>query len=487
MLRPPCPVAALVAAVVSCVSLPAQVPSRGVLAGAPVAVLVDGGLAPGADAETRVHRNGFSLQPTVPMPAAPGSPDLRQVLTLHGAPAGLDVDDLSTGRDDVLFDTNGVMAVPPSSWGVLSFSLHSGAVGMPGSRIAQQAAEGDIGATLFSWVLPGSAVPPQLIGSTERSHSRQELGLAGAGVIEVDGLDVPMLLGLDQQGLSQLEPGFDALILAPQAIYFTVSHATRHLVPASWWLFAGNPTLSSGASILRVLKSSQFGPWSAPHVFVPYGVLGLTRDEDIDGLAYDAVREKLLFSMVGTLRDQLLFHDIGTDAPGHTDAKLPDGIDKVSDHVGKAQNDDWDAICTLDPQIRSVGSPPPPGDDFGSSCGSPRQGLLGVPSVHGTAFRRRQGAETLFDAWLIGWPPVAGQGPGYAVLFVTIGADLTLHQVGPVQVRDPLAAVPGDPRHQELVIPPVLALTGFDLTFRWAAVDITLAEIAEAWPMQVFL
>ncbi len=38
-----------------------------------------------------------------------------------------------------------------------------------------------------------------------------------------------------------------------------------------------------------------------------------------------------------------------------------------------------------------------------------------------------------------------------------------------------------------LAIPPVLALTGFDLTFRWAAVDITLAEIAEAWPMQVFL
>jgi hypothetical protein len=258
-------------------------------------------------------------------------------------------------------------------------------------------------------------------------------------------------------------------------------------VPASWWLFGGNPTLSSGATILRVLKSSQFGPWTAPHVFVPYGVLGLARDEDIDGLAYDGVREKLLFSVVGTTRDQFLFHDVSTDAPGNIDAKMPDGVDNVSEHVGKAQNDDVDAICTLDPQIRSVGSPPPQGDDFGSSCGSPRQGLLGVPSVHASAFRRYDGVQTTYDSWLIGWPPIAGPGPGYAVLFVTIGADLTLHLVGPVQLRDPLATVPGDPRHQDLVIPPVLALTGFDLTFRWAAVDQSLAEIAEAWPMQVFL
>jgi len=486
MLRPR-PIAVLAAVVAGLVSLPAQVPTRGVLAGAPVAVLVDGGLAPGGDAETRVHRNGFALLPTVPLPAAPSAPDLRQIFAALGAPAGIGVDDISTGRDDVLFDGNGVMAVPPSSWGVLSFSLRNGAVGAPGSRIAQQVAEGDVGATLFSWVLPGSAVPAQLIQRTERSHSRQELGLAGAGVLEVDAIDVPLLLGLDQQGLSQLEPGFQVLIQAPQAIYFTVSHATRHLVPAAWWLFGGNPTLSSGASILRVLKSSQFSAWSTPHVFVPYGVLGLARDEDIDGLAYDGVREKLLFSVVGTARDQFLFHDVSTDAPGNLDAKMPDGVDKVSDHVGKAQNDDVDAICTLDPQIRSVGSPPPQGDDFGSSCGSPRQGLLGVPSVHGSAFRRHQGAQTIYDAWLIGWPPLSGQGPGYAVLFVTFGADLTLHLAGPVQLRDPLAAVPGDPRHQELVIPPVLALTGFDITFRWAAVDVTLAEIAEAWPMQVFL
>lgn len=468
-------------------SLPCQVESGGVLAGAPVAVLVEGGVAAGGDAETRVHRNGFSLAPTVVLPTAPSAPDLRQVFTNLGANPGIRVDDLSTGRDDVLFLGNGVMQVPPSSWGVLSFSLRNGATGAPGSRIAQQAVEGDLGAALFNWVLPGSAVPPQWISRTERSHSRAELGLAGPTALEVDGLDVPLLLGLEQQGLTQLEPGFQALIEIPQAIYFTVSHGTRHLVPASWWLYAGQTTLSSGATVLRVLKSSQFGPWTAPQVFLPYGLLGLARDEDIDALAYDEVRQKLLFSVVGTARDQFLIHDVATDAPGHVDAKMPDGVDKVSDHVGKAQSDDVDAVCTLDPQIRSVGSPPPQGDDFGSSCGSPRAGLLGVPSVSASAFRRYAGGQTLYDTWLIGWPPSTGPGPGYAVLFVTIGADPTLHLVGSVQLRDPLAAVPGDPRHQELVIPPVLALTGFDLTFRWAAVDLAITEIAEAWPMQVFL
>jgi len=38
--------------------------SRGPLAGAATAVLVDGGLAGSTDAETRVHRNGFTLAPT---------------------------------------------------------------------------------------------------------------------------------------------------------------------------------------------------------------------------------------------------------------------------------------------------------------------------------------------------------------------------------------------------------------------------------------
>ena len=465
MTRPPRPTAAALAAAALLAPLSAQVQSRGVLAGGPAAVLVDGGLAPGTDARTHVHRNGFGT-PATTLPPVLGAADLQAIFAFYGAPPTIDVDDFSTGRDDVLFDGMGVMQVPPVSWGVISFSLRDGAVGIPGSRIAQQAAEGDLGAALFSWIMPGSAVPPQLIGRTERSHSVKDLGLDSPDPVEVDGLDVP------------------------QAIYFTVSHATRGDVPASWWLWAGGATLPSGATILRTLKTSHASAWSPPHVFVPYTQLGLGQNEDIDALAYDDVRQKLLLSTVGTARDQLLVFDLGSDGGAGMamlqDAKLPDGVSKVSEHIGKAENDDVDAVCTLDPQIRTVGSPAPEGDDFGSSCGSPRQGLLGVPQVHASAHRRRAGAQTFYDTWLMGWPPVTGEGPGLAALFLTFDPDLTLHPYS-IQLRDPLAPVPGDPRQYSLLVPPALELTGFSFTFRWVALDLAVTEIAEAWPLQVFL
>ncbi|MBL8749702.1 MAG: hypothetical protein JNK78_11120 [Planctomycetes bacterium] len=471
----------------------AQVGSRGVLAGAPAAVLVDGGISPGADAETRVHRNGFSLAPTIAFPATPSAPDLAAILAANGAPAGLDVDDISTGRDDVLFDGNGVMTVEPSSWAAMSFSLRVGATGVVGSgsqgpsRIAQQAAAGDIGTTLFSWIFPGSSLPAQLVGVVERSHSRAELGLP-VGTNEVDGLDVPLVLGLDQAALGQVEPNFGALIANPQAIYFTVSHATRDLVPVSWQLYGPSTTLSSGATIYRVLRSTPLGSWTPPHVFRPYWAMGLSRDEDIDALAVDIVRQKMLYSMVGTTRDQFLVHDLSTDGiPVPRDALLPDGTTKVSQSIGKAQNDDVDAVCTLDPTIGSIGSPPPAGDDFGWSCGTPRQGLLGTPAIHASAFRRREAGATWYDSWMIGWPPSTGVGPGFAAMFLTFGPALDLNLFSPIFLRNPASPLVGDPQTFALAVPPTISLTGFDVTVRWFAADGSLSEIAEAWPVQLFL
>lgn len=473
----------------------AQAGSRGVLAGAPAAILVDGGLTAGADAETRVHRNGFSLAPTVPMPPTQGSADLRAILTAHSAPPGIDVDDISTGRDDLPFNPNGWLAVPPTSWGVLSFSMKAGAIGVPAigtqpaSRIAQQAAQGDVGAALFSWILPGSNVPAPLVGPgvVERSHSRAELGLPQvAPSVEIDGLDVQVLLGLDQNGLATLEPGFASLIATPESIYFTVSHATRDLVPASWWLFSGQPTLSSGATIFRARKL--LGVWSQPAVFQPYTLLGLQRDEDIDGLAYDALRDKLLISMVGTARDQFLFYDLVFDSPvGPLEAKLSDGTTKVSASIGKGQNDDVDAICTLDPRFDLNGAPPSGGEDFGSSCGTPRQALLGTPAMYASAFRRHENGATFYDTWMTGWPPVTGQGPGFAAMFLSFGLGLDIFLFSPVYLRNQGNPIVGDPQSFALAIPASLALTGFDVTLRWIGADLAVTEIAEAWPVRVFL
>jgi len=462
--------------------------SRGPLAGAATAVLVDGGLPGSTDAETRAHRNGFSLAPTVALPAAQSQPDLRAILQQWNAPPGLDIDDISLGRDEVLADSSGVLSVPPNAWGLISFSLKQGATGAPGTRIAREAALGGVGSALFSWVLPGSTYPPQLLGRTERSHSAAELGLPPGR--EVDAVDFPLMFGREQGGLTALEPGFLPLVGGTQTIYFTVSSATAGLVPAFWW---GNATVSpaSGATILRVSRGATSGVWSAPTVFRAWFDLGLAQNEDIDGLAVDAAAQKLLFSCVGTARDQFLFVDYGTDGGTAVPLKKQDGT-PVSNSIGKGQNDDVDAICTLDPigpgqATVPPGGVPPGGDDFGSSCGAPRQGLLGVPSINATAFRRHVAGQTWFDSWMVGWPPLTGVTPGVAVLYMTVGNDLTLFPVGPVQLRDTNAAVPGDPRSFSFQVPPAYALSGQYVTFRWAAIDAGFTAIAEAWPVQVSL
>lgn len=478
--------AILAAAASVAAALPAQGlnESRGPLAGAAAAVLVDGGLAGSTDAETRVHRNGFSLAPTVALPSPQTQPDLRTILLQWNGPAQLDIDDLSLGRDEILADSSGQLAVPPLAWGLISFSLKQGATGVPNSRIAQEAALGGIGGALFSWVLPGSAYPAQLVGRTERSHSRSELGLpAGA---EVDAVDFPLMFGRDQGTLTTLEPGFAPLVGTAQTIYFTVSGATANLVPSFWWGSTAT-NIPSGANILKVSRSSPTATWSAPSVFRFWYDLGLQQGEDIDGLAFDEAANKLLFSCVGTARDQFLFVDLSADGGAAVPLKKQDGT-TVSTSIGKGQNDDVDAICTLDPSLTTQGQLPPGGDDFGSSCGLPRPPLLGgTPAVNASAFRRFAAGQTWFDTWMVGWPPLTGVTPGIAVLYVTIGNDLTLYPVGPIQVRNTSPTVPGDPIAYSLAVPPSFALTGQTLTFRWAAIDAAFTAIAEAWPVQVSL
>ncbi|MCU0864042.1 MAG: hypothetical protein MUC36_09635 [Planctomycetes bacterium] len=481
-------------ALAAMVALPAQGPeSRGLLAGAPVAVLVRSATD---DAQVRVRRNGFQLLATPPLPPSPLAPDLRQILVLHNAPPDLEVDDLSLGRDEVLVNASGFITVPPNSWGVLSFSLKQGATGVPGSRIAVEAAAGSVGAALFSWVLPSNVLPPQVIGRVERSHSRQEFGLPPGS--DIDGIDIPLMLGRDQGNLLGREPGFAALIAAPERIYFTVSHAARFGVPDLWWGPGPLAALRSGATIFVTERTSPTAPWLRPRVFQHYYELGLLQHEDIDGLAYDEVADKLLFSCVRSttapIRDEFLFLDMITDGPVvpepvKTMVPTPQGPVPVpvSQQIGKGQNDDVDGICALDPQILTNNLPPPAGDDFGSSGGAPRPGLLGVPTVQASAFRRFQGGQVFFDSIMLGWPPLTGPAPGFAALFVTIGNDPTLLPAGPILLRNPTPAVPGDPQQYSLLVPPPFPLSNTVLTFRWVALDFATAELAEAWPVQVYL
>lgn len=457
--------------------------SRGPLSGAAVAVALDNPTS-ATDAQARVHRNGFASGPLgAILPGGP--PDLAAILAAHQAPAGLDVDDISLGRDDVLFDGAGLSDVDASSWAVLSFSLRNGATGLPGSRIAQEASLGPVGASLFSLVHEGLPLPGEEVFEVERSHSRQELGVSIASA-DVDAIDFPTVFGINQQTLGGVDPQFGALDPAPHRVYFTVSHATRGIVPAAWWGPGVLSQLRSGATIFVVTRQTPTAPWSAPAVWKHYHELGLGQDEDIDGLAVDRLRSRVLFSCTGTLRDQfLVLNGISLVGPVPVPARTATGT-PISQVVQVAQNDDVDAVCTLDPRVLSSG-PPPAGDDFGNSCGTPRAGLLGVPSVHASAARRYVGGlNRFFDTWMVGWPPVTGQGAGGAALFVTIGNDPTLLPAT-FLLRNPTSSVPGDPLQWSLGIPPTFALQGLELTFRWVAVDAAWSELAEARPVMVRL
>ena len=465
----------------------AQNSSAGPLAGAPVAILVDGGLGAGNDGQTRVHRNGFGGAP-VALPAAIASPDLKAILAPFGGNAGIDYDDLSLGRDDVNF-SSGYVDLPATNWSVLHFSLRQGAQGIAGSVIRAEALNGNVGAALFSWILRpdptvGGPLPPQVVGRTERSHAAAELGLSSTNA-DVDGLDVPLMLGREQAGLLGTEPGFVPLV-GTTTIYFTVSTASLAVVPLGWW---GNYA-PSGAHILETHRNATGGGWTYPQVFRTSMSLSLPISADIDALAYDEVRNKLLFSLVGGTMDQLLFADLSTDSAIPEPAKTSDG-QPISQQIGKAQNDDVDAVCTLDPALfTQTGGPalPPFGvDDFGSSCGSLRPGQLGTPTIAASAFRRYEAGVIRYDSWMIGWPPQAGVATGFAVPFVTLQGSPTLYLAGPIQVRDPNAAFAGDPRAASVVVPASLALTNYSLTFRWLAIDAASGEFAEAWPVQVFL
>ncbi|MFK7742235.1 MAG: hypothetical protein AB8H80_18115 [Planctomycetota bacterium] len=461
--------------------------SRGVLAGAPTTVLVDGASPGGADdGTTLVHPSGFGQTPPVQFgPNQALAPDLRRIVTAYGASPDLDLDDYSSGRDDLLIDSEGVLDIDPHEWSIWSFSLRDGAVGVPGSRIAEQAIEGDVGAALFSYVLPGSGLPPEVVGRVERSHSRQDLGLAGAASLDVDGIDQPIVLGLDQASIptgffAATEPNWSSLLGQPK-LYFTVSSATVHLVPTSWW----GGTTPSGATVFVVRPAATTVGWLPPVVFRSYEELGLDPAEDIDALAIDEPNEKILFSVVGTARDQFLFLQLGADGtPTPIPVVKTDGT-TVGSSVGKGGDDDVDAVCTLDPNLETfnVGNP----DDFGSSCGAPRNPYLGVtPEISGSAFRRYENGQIFFDSWMVGWPDATGPTPSLSFALLT-SVDLW----NPVMIalptaRNPNDPIPGNPQSLSLAIPSALSLSSARLSIRWFHYDWSQG-VSEAWPVQIFL
>ena len=463
----------------------AQVHSAGPLLGASVAIAVDGGVGADADARTLIHPNGLHTAVQL-FPAGSGQPDLQTILAQHAAP-NLDIDDISSGRDDIMVDPNGFTDPPQFGWGMFTFSFHPGAQGAAGSRLAAEPAA-DRAAAIFSWILPESEVPPPLIGVVERSHSRDELGLQHNE--NVDSLDVPLLLGMDQGSWLTIEPGFQSLLPPIREIYFTVANNSLANVPASWFIdpATGGPIPASGATVLVTREVAGTPLWTVPQIYRTYSDLGLQQADDIDALAVDATRNELIVSCVGHAYDQLLFIDATTDGTPRP-IKQPGGI-PVSTAIGSAGNDDIDAVCTLDPQVRITGSgsgwvP----DDFGAACGTPRTGHqthLYPVGMQAAAFRRYENSQSHYDSWMIGWPPNTGQGPGWAILGLTFDETTQPRSTVAILPRDPLRTN-GDPQFFSQAIPPSFVLIGVPIMFRWFATDAGGSEISQAWPVKVFL
>ena len=252
-------------------------------------------------------------------------------------------------------------------------------------------------------------------------------------------------------------------------------------------MFGPSPPLS-GATVLVTRQPAGVPVWTQPEVYRTFSALGLQQADDIDALAVDATSNQLIISCVGQAYDQLLFIDATTDGTPRP-IKKPGGI-PVSTAIGSAGNDDIDAVCTLDPQVRITGSgsqwvP----DDFGASCGTPSTGHqthIYPVGMQAAAFRRYAGGQSHYDSWMIGWPPNTGRGPGWAILGLTFGETTQPRSTVAILPRDPLRTN-GDPQFFSQAIPPSFVLIGVPIMFRWFATDAGGSEISQAWPIKVFL
>lgn len=465
----PCLLAALSLAAAAA----AQNSSSGMFPGIPAAI----GVAPGggfSPMQMLFKDHGFqSAAPSV----QPGF-DLQMVLQQFNGPATLVVDDFSLGLDWVLADDNtGQVHVPATQWAAVTFSVTAASVGAPGSKIAAEAASrGGVGGDLFSYVLPGSALPAAAVGSVDRVHDSSEMGLAASA--DVSALDhfAPM---------HTLEPALRAM-LPNVTIFFTVPNSSVALVPGFWW--SNSPTsaaaIRSGATILAV---SRFGAtWRPPQPFMTWRDLGLQQGDDIDGLAVDLEDQRILFSLrQPTTRSQLMFLYYGTDQAVPVPYTEPGGASQVSTSVGVVQTDDIDAICSMDPSVRQHGGTP---NAFYYFMGYWRSQVLPpTPSIGASAFRDYIGGNTVYTTYMYGYPPLTGPGPGVAALFLTFGNSLVIYPLGGLQLRSPAPLFVGDPKRYGLTVPAVLSLTGVDVTFRWFAADAGATELAEAWPVRVRL
>ncbi|MBK8978623.1 MAG: hypothetical protein IPM29_22225 [Planctomycetes bacterium] len=418
---------------------------------------------------------GFLRTPPSRWAPMPGAPDFRFDVLFRqcglGAPFP-DVDATSIGEDWILADANGRIDVPANRWAAITFSVSASSRGQPNSLIRAETASPDgVGGDLFSLVLPGSALPPAHVDNPRLALQRSQTGLSEG---DIDALDHFMRLNRMSTGIA------NGLFATPQW-FFSISSATLARVPATW--FGGTPP--SGATIFVVTLSRVTGTWTCPRVYLSFRDLGLAQTEDVDAIAIDLRNQRMLFSTKTRTRNEILYVDLGADI-GNPVPYADQGGQTVTDKAGLIEDDDVDAICAIDPSLRS--RPGEPLNPMFHSVGAPFPLAFGLPRAgDGTAFRvpSANGVDA-FETYVAGWPP-AGAGDGFAILLASPGASTSpLIDVG-VVARDPRDPFCGNPVGLTVPIPATLALQGTPIMFRWFLVDDRFATLAEATPTLVRL
>ena len=422
-------------------------------------------LVPGLTAGKMLFSNsGFdSYQPPAPPPGFV-TPDFATFL----GGAAVDVDGLSIGYDWVVSDLLGVASVDPNRWAAITASVSPATTGEPGSLIAAEAgAPGGVAADTIAYVIPGSALPPAIVGVPFRAQDAIELNPAfGATAGNIDAHDIYI-------GLLYLENPQLAALLPPPTVYFSVSDATKTSIPMAW---TSTPALRSGATVFSTTWLPGSMAWTLPVVAYTPTDFGVSSAEDIDAIAIDLASGFALFSTSILLpppsgpRDPLLFQVLGSGT--NSIYRLPGGT-PISSELGLGLgSDDIDGICALDPG--SAASPSP--INLPLMLGTPHQALpLGTQNqLSASAWRvfDRVSNQEFATTWMTGWPPPGNPQVSLAISAASLGSPFGPYVILDVFTRpNPTNNFEGHPEKTELQIPPSISLSGQELFFVWGALS----------------
>lgn len=489
------------AALAGVASVPAQ-ESRGMFAGMPAATSLEAtaGLGYLPD-QVYVKRPGFHTSApktwgALGVPAGRPNFDLaayfRKQCRLRVA---LEVDALSIGEDWVIAEPcTGRAKLPPNRWAVVTFSVTRATKGKAGSTIRSEVLRPDgAAADVFSWMLPGSVVPPALVATTHRAQDSREFDLGGGRIRRnVDALDHYVPLYTLESRIANPAPS--GMMPGVPVVFFSLSARSARLAPAAWFGKDG----PSGATILMIMWNAKTRSWTCPpRVFRSWRRIGLGQKEDIDALAIDLSLRRMLFSTDIRIvkRNPILFQNLagGCEADPILTYTDPNSGNPVSEEIGLIGLDDVDAICSMDPSVRRRQDPRGARQNaifFTIGLARTPLGVFPPHFLNASSFRDRDtgsGAVTI-RSFMVGWPQNAGPAAGKAVAFLTPPTSILPAVVlSGVQTRNLAAPFAGDPREAKLVVPPALSLTAQTVMLRWFALDSVNLTLAEAYPILVTL